>query len=122
MRSSGAFELTPSYVHTTTARARLVSQTAALPMLLRMLSECERNHELGMDALLTVCSQNASQVMVRACAFWSPYALVARTKLWLGQGIAGMLWSPYALVPLVPAPPIPPIHAKKHRLHSQILT
>ena len=80
----------------------------------RMLLEHERNYGLGMDALATVCSWNANGIMVWAWMLWSPYALGARTELWLGHGCSGnhmicswnanglmvwawMLWSLYAL-------------------------
>ena len=60
----------------------------------RMLSEHERYHGLGMDALATVCSWNTNVIMVWAWMLWQPYALGTRTLSWFGHGrIANrMLW------------------------------
>ena len=76
----------------------------------RMLLENERNHGLGMDALVSVCSWNPSAIMVLAWMLWSAYALGTRTESWFGHGCSGqrmllehernyglMLWSAYAL-------------------------
>ena len=77
-----------------------------------MLLEHERNYDLGMDALVTVCSWNTNRIMVWAWMLWSRYALGTRTGLWFGHGCSGqrmlfehdeivvsawMLWSSYAL-------------------------
>ena len=40
-----------------------------------MLLGHERNYDLGMDALVTVCSWNTSGTMVLAWMLWSPHAL-----------------------------------------------
>ena len=53
----------------------------------RMLSEHERYHGLGMDALVTVCSWNTNVFRVWARMLWSSYA--ARTLLWFGHGCSG---------------------------------
>ena len=68
--------------------------------------------ELGMDALVILCSCNANGIMVWAWMLWSSYALGTRTELWFGHGCCGermllntngimvwawMLWSSYAL-------------------------
>ena len=42
-----------------------------------MLLEHERNHGLGTDALVTICSWNANGIMVWAWMLWSSYALRA---------------------------------------------
>ena len=55
----------------------------------RMLLEHERNYDLGMDALVTVCSWNTNGIMVWAWMLWSPYALGTRTELWFGHGCSG---------------------------------
>ena len=47
----------------------------------RMLLEHERNYDLGMDALVTVCSWNTNGIMIWAWMLWSPYALGTRTEL-----------------------------------------
>ena len=39
-----------------------------------MLLEHERNYDLGMDALVTVCSWNTNGIMIWAWMLWSPYA------------------------------------------------
>ena len=48
-----------------------------------MLSEHERNYDLGMDALGpgTVCSRNTNGIMIWAWMLWEPYALGTRTEL-----------------------------------------
>ena len=51
-----------------------------------MLLEHERNYCLGMDALITVCSWNANEIVVWAWMLWSTYALGTRTELLLGHG------------------------------------
>ena len=51
-----------------------------------MLLEHERNYDLGMDALVTVCSGNTNEIMIWAWMLWSPYALGTRTKFWFGHG------------------------------------
>ena len=60
----------------------------------RMLWEHERYHDLGMGALVTVCSGNTNVIMIWAWVLWSPYALGTRTLLWFGHGCSGhgMLW------------------------------
>ena len=55
----------------------------------RMLSEHERYHGLGMDALATVCSRNTNVIMVWAWAHRQPYALGTRTLSWFGHGCSG---------------------------------
>ena len=55
----------------------------------RMLSEHERYHGLGMDALATVCSWNTNVIMVWAWAHRQPYALGTRTLSWFGHGCSG---------------------------------
>ena len=47
----------------------------------RMLVEHERNYDLGMDALVTVCSWNTIGIMIWAWMLWSPCALGTRTEL-----------------------------------------
>ena len=47
-----------------------------------MLLEHERNYDLGMDALVTVCSWNTNGIMIWAWMLWSPYALGTRTDVW----------------------------------------
>ena len=54
-----------------------------------MLLEHERNHALGMDALLTICSWNTNGYMLWAWILWSPYALGARTDICFGHGCSG---------------------------------
>ena len=44
-----------------------------------MLLEHDRNYDLGMDALVTVCSWNTNGIMIWARMLWSPYALGTRT-------------------------------------------
>ena len=46
-----------------------------------MLLEHERNYDLGMDALGTVCSWNTNGIMILAWMLWEPYALGTRTEL-----------------------------------------
>ena len=41
----------------------------------------ERNYDLGMDALGTVCSWNTNGIMIWAWMLWEPYALGTRTEL-----------------------------------------
>ena len=55
----------------------------------RMLLEHERNYDLGMDALVTVCSWNTNGIMVWARMLWLAYALGTRTELWFGHGCSG---------------------------------
>ena len=55
----------------------------------RMLSEHERYHGLGMDALATVCSRNTNIIMVWAWPHWQPCALGTRTLSWFGHGRSG---------------------------------
>ena len=40
-----------------------------------LLLKNERNYALGMDALVTVCSWNTSEIMLRAWMLWSQYGL-----------------------------------------------
>ena len=61
----------------------------------RMLSEHERYHGLGTDALVTVCSSNRNVIMVWAWMLWSSYALGTQTLSWFGHGCSGR--SSYAL-------------------------
>ena len=60
----------------------------------RMLLEHERNYDLGMDALVSVCSGKPNGTMIWAWTLWSAYALGTRTELWFGHGCSGhrMLW------------------------------
>ena len=72
-----------------------------------MLWEAERNYDLGMDALVSVCSRNTNGIMVWAWMLWSAYALGTRTELWFGHGCSGqrMLWEHerrYGRVPVEP--------------------
>ena len=55
----------------------------------RMLLENERNHALGMKALVIVCSWNTSGIMVWAWMLWSPYALGTQAELRFGHGCSG---------------------------------
>ena len=55
----------------------------------RMLVKHEQNYDLGMDALVTVCSWNKNEIMLWTWMLWSPYALGTRTKLWFGHGCSG---------------------------------
>ena len=55
----------------------------------RMLLEHERYYDLGMDALVTVCSWNTNVVIMWAWMLWSPYALGSRTLLLFGHGCSG---------------------------------
>ena len=84
-----------------------------------MLLEHERNYDLGMDALVSVCSWNTNGIMIWAWMLWSADALRTRRELWFGHGClvsvcswntneimvwARMLWSAEALGPrTVPA-------------------
>ena len=54
-----------------------------------MLSEHERYHGLGMDALATVCSWNTNVITVWAWAHRQPYALGTRTLSWFGHACSG---------------------------------
>ena len=47
----------------------------------RMLLGNERNYDLGMDALATVCSWETNGIMIWAWMLWPPYALGKRTEL-----------------------------------------
>ena len=55
----------------------------------RMLLEPERNHGVGMDAGVTVCSWNPNGTMVWAWMLGSPYALGTRTEPWFVHGCWG---------------------------------
>ena len=55
----------------------------------RMLLEHERKYDLGMDALVTVCSWNTNGIMVWAWMLWTADALGTRTELWFGHGCSG---------------------------------
>ena len=55
----------------------------------RMLLEHERNYDLGMDALVSVCSWNKNGIIVWAWMLWSAYALGTRTELCFGHGCSG---------------------------------
>ena len=44
-------------------------------------NEHERNYDLGMDALGTVCSGNTNGIMIWAWMLWEPYAVGTRTEL-----------------------------------------
>ena len=76
-----------------------------------MLLEHERNYDLGMDALVTVCFGNTNGIMVWAWMLWSAYALGTRTALWvsargaraLGAGGAKLLVSPLITPIVVPS-------------------
>ena len=54
-----------------------------------MLSEHERYHGLGVDALVSVCSRNTNVIMVWAWMLWSAYAPGTRTLLWFRHGCFG---------------------------------
>ena len=51
-----------------------------------MLLKNERNHDLGMDAEVTVCPWNTNGIMLWAWMLCSPYALGTRTELCFGHG------------------------------------
>ena len=76
----------------------------------RMLWAHERDYGFGMDALVSVCSGNANEIMVSAWMLWSSYALGTRTALWasargaraLGAGGAKLLVSPLIRPIVVP--------------------
>ena len=55
----------------------------------RVLLEHERNYDLGMDALISVCALNTNGVMLWAWMLWSAYAFGTRTELWFGHGRSG---------------------------------
>ena len=55
----------------------------------RMLLEHERDHGLGMDALVIVCSRSTNVNMVWARMLGSSYALGTRALSWLGHGCFG---------------------------------
>ena len=59
-----------------------------------MLLEHERNYDLGMGALGTVCSENTNGIMIWAWMLWEPYALGTRTEIMIW---AWVLWEPNAL-------------------------
>ena len=46
-----------------------------------MLLEHERNYDLGMDGLGTVCSWNTNGILIWAWMVGEPYALGTRTEL-----------------------------------------
>ena len=52
-------------------------------------SEHERDYDLGMDALVSVCSWNTKGIMVWAWMPWSAYALGTRSESWFGHGCSG---------------------------------
>ena len=52
----------------------------------RMLSEHERYHALGVDAVATVCSWNTNVIMLWAWTQCQPYALGTRTLSCFGRG------------------------------------
>ena len=54
---------------------------ALLLACVKALLEHERNYDLGLDALVIVCSGNTNETMVWARMLWSSYALGTRTKL-----------------------------------------
>ena len=54
-----------------------------------MLLEHERNSDLGMDALVSVCSWNTNGIMVWAWMLWSAKALGTRTEICFGHGCSG---------------------------------
>ena len=54
-----------------------------------MLMEHERNHSLGMDAQVTVCSWKTHGIMLWAWMLWAPCALGTRTELCFGHGCSG---------------------------------
>ena len=77
-----------------------------------MLLEHERNYDLGMDALVTVCSWNTNGIRIWVWMLSWSYAHGTRTDLWFGHGCSGhacswnkngiivrawMFWSPNAL-------------------------
>ena len=57
----------------------------------RVLVDHERYHDLGMDALVTVCSWTTNVIVVWARMHWSPCARGPRTLLWVGHGCTGHL-------------------------------
>ena len=56
-----------------------------------MLLEYERNYDLGMDALGTVCSWKTNGVMIWAWMLWEPYMLLEHER---NYDWAWMLWEP----------------------------
>ena len=54
-----------------------------------MLLEHERNYDLGMDALVSVCSWNTNGIMIWARMLWSADAHGTRTELRFGHGYFG---------------------------------
>ena len=77
-----------------------------------MFLEREGHYDLGMDALVTVCSWRTKVIMLWAWMLWSAYVLGTPTKSCFGHGYSGnrMLleqggyyavgmyaWSPYAV-------------------------
>ena len=70
----------------------------------RMLLEHERNCDLGMDALVTVCSWNTNGIMVWAWMLWSADALGTRTVPARALGVPGakLLVSPLISPAVVP--------------------
>ena len=54
-----------------------------------MLSEFKWNYDLGIDALLTVCSRNTNGNMIWAWMLWSSYILPIRMEIWFGYRCSG---------------------------------
>ena len=50
-----------------------------------MLLESERNHGLGMPALVSVCSWKANAIMVWACLLWLAHTLGTPTESWFAM-------------------------------------
>ena len=59
-----------------------------------MLLERERNYDLGMDALGTVCSWNTNGIMIWAWMLWGTVCSENTNGIMIW---AWMLWEPYAL-------------------------
>ena len=55
----------------------------------RVFVDHERYYDLGMHALVTVCSWTTDVIMVWARMHWSPCARGPRTLLWFGHGCTG---------------------------------
>ena len=55
----------------------------------RMLLEHKRNSDLGLEALVAICSWNTNGILVWAWMLWSPYASGTRREIWFGHACSG---------------------------------